>query len=55
LLGYGTVKKLISITMIVHATEEHVTVTSRNNRRAAGSGVATRSGTRRTVPLQWNT
>jgi hypothetical protein len=49
-------KQLISVTMIAHAIEEHVTsaVTSRNNRRAAGSGAATRSGTRRTVPLQWN-
>jgi hypothetical protein len=35
-------KQLISVTMIAHAREEHVTsaVTSRNNSRAAGSGVA---------------
>jgi hypothetical protein len=34
-------KQLISVTMTAHATEEQVTsaVTSRNNRRAAGSGV----------------
>jgi hypothetical protein len=40
--------------MIVHATEEKVTsaVTLRNNRRVAGSGVATQSGTRRTMLLQ---
>jgi hypothetical protein len=30
-------------------------VTSRNSRRAAGSGVATRSGVKRTKPLQWDT
>jgi hypothetical protein len=30
-------------------------VTSRNTRRAARSDIATRSGDRRTVPLQWNT
>jgi hypothetical protein len=50
-------KQLISVTMIAHATEKHVTssVTSLNNRTAAGSGVATRSFTRGTVPLQWNT
>jgi hypothetical protein len=41
LLGCGTIKQLISITVIAHATEEYVTstVTSHNNRRAAGSGV----------------
>jgi hypothetical protein len=40
--------------MIAHATEEHIasSVTSRN-RRTAGSGVATRSGTRCSVLLQW--
>jgi hypothetical protein len=40
-------KQLISVTMIVHATEEHVTsaVASRNNRGADGNGVATRSYT----------
>jgi hypothetical protein len=34
-------KQLISVTVIVYTTEEHVTsaVTSRNNRRTAGSGV----------------
>jgi hypothetical protein len=50
-------KRLVSVTMIAHATEEHVTsaMTSRNSRRAAGSGVATQSGPSRTVPLQWNT
>jgi hypothetical protein len=50
LLGYG------AVTMLVHATEEHVAsaVTSCNNMTAAGSGVATRSGPRRRVSLQWN-
>jgi hypothetical protein len=43
--------------MITQATGEHVmsSVKSRNNRRAAGSGVATLSYTRRTVPLKLNT
>jgi hypothetical protein len=42
--------------MIAHPIEEHLTsmVTSCNIRRAAGSGVALQSGTRHTVPLQWN-
>jgi hypothetical protein len=51
-------KQPISITVLAHATEKHVTsastVTSRNNRRAAWSGVATPSGTSRKVPLWWN-
>jgi hypothetical protein len=43
--------------MTAHATEEHVTsaVMSHNNRTAVGSSVATWSGMRRTVLLQWNT
>jgi hypothetical protein len=54
LLGYSTVNN--SVTVIAHATEEHVTfaVTLCNNRRAMGSGVAAQSGTRHTVPQQWN-
>jgi hypothetical protein len=52
-LVYGTVNNFISVTMMTRATEEYVTsaVTS-CNRRVAGSGVAMRSGTRRTVSLQ---
>jgi hypothetical protein len=50
-------KQLIRVTMIANATEEHFTftLTSCDNRRAAGSGVAMRSGNRQTVTLQWNT
>jgi hypothetical protein len=50
-------KQLISVSIIEYATEEHVTsvVTTRDSWRAAGSGVAMRSVTTRTVPLQWNT
>jgi hypothetical protein len=50
-------KQHISITVIAHTTEEHVTftVSSCNNRRAAGSGVARHSCTRQIALLQWNT
>jgi hypothetical protein len=45
LLGSDSINNTVTATV----------VTSRNSRRAAGSGVATLSGARSIVPLQWNT